>query len=81
MNSKYYGNMPQNYNNNLPYNYNNNNYNDDRLIAGGFAFPFLLGGVTGAALAPAFWRPGYGYNRPVPYNYYPPYYGPYPRYY
>jgi len=47
--------------------------NDDRLI-GGFAFPFLLGGVTGAALAPAFWGPGYGYNRP--YYPYPPYYGP-----
>lgn len=81
MNSNYYGNIPQTYNNNLPYNYNNNNYQDDRLIAGGFAFPFLLGGVTGAALAPAFWRPGYGYNRPRPYPYYPPYYGPYPRYY
>lgn len=54
------------------------NPNDDRLI-GGFAFPFLLGGVTGAAIAPAFWRPGYGYNRPP--MYYPPYpyYGPYYR--
>lgn len=50
--------------------------NDDRLV-GGFVFPFLLGGVTGAALAPAFWRPGYGYNRP--YYPYPPYYGPYYR--
>lgn len=49
--------------------------NDDRLIGAGFAFPFLLGGVTGAAIAPAFWRPPY--NRP--YNpYYGPYYGPYP---
>lgn len=52
------------------------NGNDERLV-GGFAFPFLLGGVTGAALAPAFWGPGYGYNRPVyypprPYPYYPP---------
>lgn len=47
--------------------------NNDERLAGGFVFPFLLGGVTGAALAPAFWRPGYGYNRPV---YYPP--GPYP---
>ena len=82
MNSTYYDNMPQNYNNNLSYMANNDNYSDERLIAGGgFAFPFLLGGVTGAALAPAFWRPGYGYNRPRPYYYYPPYYGPYPRYY
>ena len=49
---------------------------DDRLIAGGFAFPFLLGGVTGAALAPAFWRPAYQpYPRP-----YPPYYPPRPPY-
>lgn len=56
-------------------NYQQSNQNDDRII-GGFAFPFLLGGVTGAALAPAFWRPGYGYNRP----YYPPYYRPYPYY-
>jgi len=43
--------------------------NNDRI---GFVFPFLLGGVTGAALAPAF------YNRPyyMPY----PYYGYYPYY-
>ncbi len=53
--------------------------NDDRLIAGGFAFPFLLGGVTGAALAPAFWRPAYQpYPRPYPGPYYPP--RPYPPY-
>ena len=59
------------------YQYNNS---DDRLI-GGFAFPFLLGGVTGAALAPAFYG---GYNRPYynNYYYYPPYYyAPYRRYY
>ena len=49
--------------------------NDDRLIGAGFAFPFLLGGVTGAAIAPAFWRPPY--NRPYG-AYYGPYYGPYP---
>lgn len=49
------------------------NSGDERFI-GGFAFPFLLGGVTGAALAPNFWGPGY---RPYP-NYGPrPYpYGP-----
>lgn len=46
------------------------NVKNDRLIGAGFAFPFLLGGVTGAAIAPAFWRPPY--NRP----YYGPYYGP-----
>lgn len=52
--------------------------NDDRLI-GGFAFPFLLGGVTGAAIAPAFWRPAYQpYPRPYPGPYYPP--RPYPYY-
>ena len=52
------------------YNMVSNNNGDERL-AGGFVFPFLLGGVTGAALAPNFWRP----NRPVYYPY-PP--GPYP---
>lgn len=53
--------------------------NDDRIIGGGFAFPFLLGGVTGAALAPAFWRPAYQpYPRPYPGPYYPP--RPYPYY-
>jgi hypothetical protein len=57
-------------------NYNNQtikNINDDRLIGAGFAFPFLLGGVTGAAIAPAFWRPPY--NRPYGPG---PFYGPYP---
>ena len=51
------------------YVYNPNYGREDRFI-GGFAFPFLLGGVTGAALAPNFWRP-------VPPPYRPPYYGPY----
>lgn len=69
MNNKYnpYYNYPNNY----------NIKNDDRFI-GGFAFPFLLGGVTGAAIAPAFWNNGYGYNRPQ--VYYPPYPYPYPYY-
>ena len=61
-------------------NYSNQNIksgNDDRLIGAGFAFPFLLGGVTGAAIAPAFWRPPY--NRPYG-PYYGPYYGPGPFY-
>ena len=52
--------------------YQPNFQNDERLIGGGFAFPFLLGGVTGAALAPNFFG---GYNRPYYNNYY---YYPYP---
>lgn len=54
---------------------------DERLIGGGFAFPFLLGGVTGAALAPAFWNPRPYYNNyyPVP-PYYPRPYYPRPYY-
>lgn len=74
--------MYQNYYTNTPYQYSiqNNqlqNNNDERL--GGFVFPFLLGGVTGAALAPNFWGGGYGYNNRPPYYYsnnyyYPPYY-------
>lgn len=60
---------------NYPYNYQNNN--DERLV-GGFAFPFLLGGVTGAAIAPAFWNNGYGYNNRPGYYYPPAPYYPYP---
>ena len=71
-----------NYNQMIP---NTNNYqynmptnqNDERLI-GGFAFPFLLGGVTGAAIAPAFYRPNYYRPYYQPYYQYP-YYGPYYR--
>lgn len=46
--------------------------NNNRFV-GGFALPFVLGGITGGLLAPAF------YPRP----YYPPYplYPPYPYYY
>ena len=49
------------------------NYPGDRFVGGGFAVPFLLGGLTGGLLAPAF------YPRP----YYPPYpiYPRYPVYY
>ena len=64
------------YNNYMPY---RQNQNDDRFV-GGFVFPFLLGGVTGAALAPNFWgggRQNYVYYQP----YYRPYYGPYYPYY
>ncbi len=48
--------------------------NGDRIIGGGFLGPFVLGGITGGLLAPAF------YPRPYYNNYYPyPYYGPYYR--
>ena len=43
----------------------------DRIIAGGFLGPFILGGITGGLLAPAFY--------PRPYYYPPYYYGPYYR--
>ena len=40
----------------------------DRFIGGGFLGPFVLGGITGGLLAPAF------YPRPYPiYPAYPPY--------
>ena len=45
--------------------------NDDRFIPGGALAPFLLGGITGGLLAPAF------YPRPIMY---PPVYRPYPVY-
>lgn len=50
-------------------------YNNNRFIPGGFAVPFLLGGLTGGLLAPTF--------GPRPYPPYPPYrpYPPYPVYY
>ena len=48
------------------------NTNDDRY--GGFAVPFILGGITGGLISPLFTG---GYNRPYYYSnnyYYPPYY-------
>ena len=46
-------------------------YRDNRFIGPGFAVPFLLGGLTGGLLAPAFYpRPYYPYPMP----YYRPYY-------
>lgn len=43
--------------------------NNNRFIGGGFLGPFVLGGITGGLLAPAF------YPRPYPYyQQYPPYY-------
>jgi len=53
-------------------------YGNNRFVGGGFAVPFLLGGLTGGLLAPSF------YPRPIPYAPYPPipprpypYYRPY----
>ncbi len=47
------------------------------MYAGGFAVPFLLGGLTGFAVAPYLNRPAYGAGYP---GYYgaaqPGYYGP-----
>lgn len=75
-NYQYYTNMTGY---NKPYNVKNysstiSNSNDERLV-GGFVFPFLLGGVTGAAIAPAFWNNNQGYYPPPAYV---PYYGPGP---
>lgn len=51
----------------IPYGYRNNN-----RLAGGFFGPFILGGITGGLLAPAFYpRPYPVYNAPYP---------PYPNY-
>lgn len=58
--------MYQQYQSNYPYNYQKQYGKDDRIL-----FPFLLGGLTGAAIA----RP-YPYFRPLPY-----YAPPYPFYY
>ena len=48
--------------------------NNNRIIGGGFAVPFILGGLTGGLLAPAFYpRPYYYPPRPIPYYQYPIY--------
>ena len=62
---------PNSFNNRRPpfrpgWNYNN------RFLGGGFFGPFLLGGITGGLLAPAFY-PRPSYNQPF-YQPYPPYY-------
>lgn len=59
------------YNNYYPYK------NQDRFIGGGFFGPFLLGGITGGLLAPAFYRPNFYPPRPPYYPPIPPYYPPY----
>lgn len=47
----------------------------NRLVGGGFFGPFILGGITGGLLAPAFYPRPYYQGPPVgPYNPYPPYY-------
>ena len=58
----------------IPRNFNNSfESSNDRLI-GGFAGPFLLGGITGGLISPLFYgRPYYNNN-----YYYPPYPRPYP---
>lgn len=49
-------------------------YGNNRFIGGGFAVPFLLGGITGGLLAPIFYpRPYYYPPRPNFYSY-PVYY-------
>jgi len=61
------------------YNSASNFSNSDRFIGGGFLGPFVLGGITGGLLAPAFY-PRPIYPRPIPRPYGPyPYYGPYYR--
>ena len=54
------------------------NPRDNRIVGGGFWGPFLLGGVTGGLLAPAFYtRPYYQgpyYPNNPGYPGYPPYY-------
>ena len=58
-----------------PYYMRRHQINNDRFIGGGFAVPFLLGGITGGLLAPAFYpRPFYPVPRPYPYQYPYPYY-------
>lgn len=62
------------YNRRITYPYQNNRF------TGGFAAPFILGGITGGLLAPAFYpRPYPVYYGPTP-RPMPPYYGPYPYY-
>ena len=45
---------------------------NNRFIGGGFLAPFLLGGLTGGLLAPAFYGP-----RPIYYPQYGPYIQPF----
>lgn len=72
-----------NYKNYSPYNYTMDQYNDYQdniqyaVDERGFLVPFVLGGITGGLLAPAFYRPRPYYQAPC----YGPYCGmPYPYY-
>ena len=57
-----------------PYNMPKHPNNQDRFVGAPFLAPFLLGGITGGLLAPAFYpRPVYPVYRPYP-VYIPPYY-------
>lgn len=49
-----------------------NYYRGNNRLVGGFLGPFVLGGITGGLLAPAFYPRPYGYYPP-----YPMYYRPY----
>ena len=69
-------NIPQNYQSmqmKRPNRYSNNNNNEDRFL-GGFAVPFVLGGITGGLIANNRYN-----NYPIYYPY--PYYAQYPYYY
>lgn len=66
----------------VSYGYPVTSQNGDRFFGGGFLGPFILGGITGGLLAPAFNNRPYGYGYYNNNYYYPPYYyQPYPRYY
>ncbi len=54
-------------------------YNNGNRFAGGFIGPFLLGGITGGLLAPAFYPRPYPIYGPGPIYYNN--YRPYPYYY
>lgn len=67
---------PNYYKRTYPYHYTTRyspGYNDNRFIGGGFAVPFLLGGLTGGLLAPAFYPRPYPQPIPQPYPVPPPY--------
>lgn len=66
------------YRNNMSYpgqsSYQNSSENDRLIGGGGFLFPFVLGGITGGLLAPAFYPRQYYQYPYYPRPYYPYYY-------